>query len=136
MTKKELKQYPMLCRQIERLSNKIQNEEEKELDVVKGKVSGSSKHFPYIPVHMSVQMHDPKQLDASRKRISSWQQEKEKLETQKKKIEDFVASIPDTHARMIFQYHFLDGVSQEETGEIIGYTQGRVSQKINDFLKD
>lgn len=136
MTKIELKQYHVICQQIQRLDRKIQDEESREPDVLAGKVSGSSREFPYLPVHLSVQMYDPKQLEASKKKILRLQQDKKRLEAEKRKIEEFISAISDIHMRMIFQYHFLDGVSQEETGEILGYTQSSVSKKINEFLKD
>ncbi len=51
-------------------------------------------------------------------------------------IEEFIAAIPDSAARQIFEMSYLEGKRQREIAEAIGYSRGRIPQIINQFLKD
>lgn len=60
----------------------------------------------------------------------------QKLKTECDEIEQFVEDIEDSVMRRIIRMYFIDGMSQENVAKSVGYSRGRVSQKINDFLKD
>ena len=57
----------------------------------------------------------------------------EKLITE---IELFIAEIPDSRDRQIFELIYIDGKKQREVAEKVGYSRSRISQVINGYLKD
>lgn len=65
LTKEELGQYMSLKCEIESLERKLDKLHDRSLDVpvVAGKVSASSKEFPYTPYRVGVLMDDPKVAD-------------------------------------------------------------------------
>lgn len=138
MDKKTLRQYRPLKRESEMIDKKLDMLEERAMDVpsVCGKVKGSSREFPYIETHMTVIMDEPKRSDSiARQRVIN-QKRKERVNKIMIDIEEFIAGIPDSTHRQIFEMVFLDGKTQQDAGEIVGYSKGRVSQIISQYLKD
>lgn len=117
---------------------KLQEELEwvKEEHIVSGKVKKSGKDFPYIEEHMTVKVPDPKRTEPIRARLRKKEQRKAELEKEIQEIEAFIAGLPEGMDKQIFEMVYLDGLSQQRTGEVLGYTQGRVSQIIRNYLKD
>lgn len=108
----------------------------REIPVVTGKVKGSMEGFPYIERHFSVQMEEPVEAAVCVKRIQKYQSELVQVENKMKQIEDFIDTILDSQIKEIFIYRFLDGMTAAEVGKQVGYTHGRVSQIISEYLKD
>ena len=106
--------------------------------VVAGKVMKSSDEFPYIVEHVKVDMNEPKLVDEIRKQIRYKELRLNKAEREKTAIEQFIAGIEDSTDRQIFELMYLNEkrMSQSEVGDVIGYSQGRVSQIISSYLKD
>lgn len=138
MDKKKLKQYVSLRKEQEMLDEKLNKLSERALDIptVLGKVKGSSKEFPYIETHMTVAMDEPKQADIIEKQMKINEKRKEQVDILMIEIEEFIADIPDSVARQIFELVFLEGKTQQDVGDRLGYTKGRVSQIISNYLKD
>lgn len=116
---------------LDRLREQLEDVEE-----VSGKVTKSSDDFPYIEEHMTVRMADPKKSDPIKDRIRKKGARKEELETEIREVEEFIAGMPEGIDKEIFEMVYLDGMTQQKAGEIIGYTQGRVAQIIRGYLKD
>lgn len=138
MDKKTLKQYRPLKREQEMIENKLDKLEERKETVpaVYGKVKGSAPEFPYIETHMTVAMWEPKRMDSiDRQRIIN-EKRKDQVNALLIEIEEFIADIPDSTHRQIFEMVFLDGKTQQEVGESVGYSKGRVSQIISQYVKD
>ena len=70
---------------------------------VLGKVVGSSKDFPYTEVRMTVQMDEPKEADEISKQMRIRKQRREQVESLITEIEQFIAEIPDSRDRQIFE---------------------------------
>lgn len=138
MDKKKLKQYVSLRKEQEMLDEKLNKLSERALDIptVLGKVKGSSKEFPYIETHMTVAMDEPKQADIIGKQMKINEKRKNQVDALMIEIEEFIADIPDSVARQIFELVFLEGKTQQDVGDRLGYTKGRVSQIISNYLKD
>lgn len=138
MDRKQLKQYRALKNEVVSLDKAIDKLRDQALDipVVLGKVTGSSHDFPYIEEHITVQMDEPREADMITKRIRIKERRKEEAERQAVEIEEFIAKIPDSTDRQIFEMVFLEGKTYERVGDAVGYTKGRVSQKISEILKD
>lgn len=138
MDKKTLKQYRPLKREQEMIEKKLDRLEEREEDipVIYGKVKGSAPEFPYIETHMTVAMWEPKRMDSiDRQRIIN-EKRKDRVDALLIEIEEFIADIPNSTHRQIFEMVFLDGKTQQEVGESVGYSKGRVSQIISQYVKD
>lgn len=106
------------------------------VEIVSGKVTKSSDDFPYIEEHMTVQVAEPKRADPIKKRIHAKERRKEKLEGEIEEVEDFINRMPEGIEKEIFGMVFLDGFSQKEVGETLGYTQSMISKVISNYLKD
>ena len=138
MDKKTLMQYRALARELPKLDKDIDRlyERLEDVPVVAGKVTKSGHEFPYIEEHITVQMAEPKAVAEIRKQIAAKEARKDNAEREKTGIEEFIASIPDSMDRMIFELSFLDGKKQREVAEQVGYSQGRISQIIRKNLED
>lgn len=104
--------------------------------IVSGKVMKSSKDFPYIVEHRTVMVPDPKRTDPIRERIRKKERRKAELEAEMQEVEAYIDSLPEGMDKQIFEMVYLDGITQQKAGEVLGYTQARVSQIIRKFLKD
>lgn len=136
--KKKLTQHKALEREkrklqaeIDKLYDKLEN-----VPVVLGKVKGSSKDFPYIEQHVTVQMAEPRTADENARKILEKKKRLRTVETELEEIRTFVDGIEDATTRQIFEMAFLEGKKQREIGDEIGYSRSRISQIISDVLKD
>lgn len=138
MDKKTLKQYIPLKREQEMIEKKLDRLEEREDDVpvIYGKVKGSAPEFPYLETHMTVAMWEPKRMDNIIRQRMINEKRKDQVNALLIEIEEFIAGIPDSTHRQIFEMVFLDGKTQQEVGESVGYSKGRVSQIISQYVKD
>lgn len=135
MTEKDLKQYKSLCKEIESLDKRIQKEQEKEVDMVAGKVKASMSEFPYTEIRVGVQMESPEQVAAKKEVIKLYLERKEKAERKKLEIEQYINGIEDSQLRLIFQYRYIDGMKQRVIAKKLHIDQSRISRKISEYLK-
>lgn len=138
MDKKTLKQYRALLREqalndkaIDRLYDRAA-----EVPTVIGKVVGSSHDFPYTEIRTSVQMDEPKEADEIARRLRIREKRKEQIKAAVLEIEQYIAGIPDSGARQIFEMSYLEGKKQHEIADELGYSRGRIPQIIKQYLKD
>lgn len=136
MDRKTLESYRPNKRIIERNREKIEEERFRDIPVVKGKVTGSSHDFPYIEQRFSVEMDEPIEAERQRKNIVQWKKEIQKAEKEMEDVERFIEGISDAGDREIFTYRYIDGKTVSKVAEMVGYTKGRISQKISQYLKD
>lgn len=137
MDKKTLKQYRSLKREQEMIEKKLDRLEERKLDVpaVYGKVKGSAPEFPYIETHMTVAMLEPKRLDnIARQRIIN-NKRKERVDALLVEIEEFIADIPDSIDRQIFELIFLKGKRQKDVADQVGLERSSISKRIDRYLQ-
>ena len=138
--KQKLNQYrviqrekPKLKREIEKLYTQLDAVPE-----VAGKVTRSSKEFPYIKSHATVRMAEPKQATVIKERIREKENRLKTYEKIETEVKNFITSIDDITVREIFELMYLGEkrMSQRKVGELIGYDQSSVSLKIDKYLKD
>lgn len=135
MKKEELSKYVAYKKRVEKLYSDISELEERDIETVAGKVKGSMKEHPYTERRFSVQMHVPEEEERIQQMIWKKKQEVEELEMRMRAIEDFVDEIKDVHTKSIFEYRYLEGISTEEVAKKYGYTKGRISQIVSNYLK-
>ncbi len=121
----------VINRTLDRLYEQLEDVEE-----VSGKVTKSSDDFPYIEEHMTVRMADPKKADPIKARIRVREARKAKIEAEMLAVEEFIGGLPEGMDKRIFEMVYLDGASQQEVGEEMGYSKGRISQIISKYCKD
>lgn len=121
----------VIDRTLDRLYEQLEDVEE-----VSGKVTKSSDDFPYIEEHLTVRMADPRKADPIKERIRVREARKKEIDAEVLAVEEFIGGLPEGIDKQIFEMIYLDGASQHEVGEVTGYTQARVSQIINRYLKD
>ena len=133
-----MRQYRPLLKEIELLSKKLDKLQERAYNVpeVLGKVTGSSKDFPYLEEHITVQMDEPKESDEISRLMRINEKRLDKAEADRLEIEQFIAAIPNSTDRQIFELSFLQGKKQIEVANVVGYSRGRVSQIISKYVKD
>lgn len=135
MTKQELAKYPALKRRKEKLEEDICELQTRDVDIVSGKVKGSMKDHPYTERSFCVQMPAPEEAEKIRKQIAGKQQELEKIKEEMQRIEEFIGDIEDVHIKTIFEYSFIEGLSQKEVSKKVGLERSSISKKINNYLK-
>ena len=137
MNREQLSKYKKNKRDIENLYGIIAKLQERldAVPVVSGKVAKSSDDFPYIEEHVQVRVEEPKAATALKMRICEKEKRKDQLIRENEKVEKYIAAMPDGTAKDIFEMVFLDGMTQKEVGESVGYTQSMVSKVIKDILK-
>lgn len=136
MDKKTLKRHKPNKDRLIRIENQIQELCERESTVVMGKVTGSSVDFPYTEVRTSVQMYDPYEEENIRRQIRRKESDRLRILKEQEEVEDYINRIGDTEIKEIFELSFIEGKKQIEVAEIVGYSRGRISQKIGEQLKD
>lgn len=136
MDKKTLKKYKPNKERLIRIENQIQELCERESTVVMGKVTGSSADFPYTEVRTSAQMYDPYEEENVRRQIRRKETDRLRILKEQKEVEDYINGIDDPEIKEIFELSFIEGKKQIEVAEIVGYSRGRISQKIGEQLKD
>lgn len=136
--KKTLRQYRALLKE-QALNDKAIDklyDRAAEVPTVMGKVVGSSKDFPYTEVRTTVMMDEPKEADEIARRLRIRKERQEQIRAAVLEIEQFIARIPDSMDRQIFELTFLEGKTQEEVATAIGYSRSRISQRVSECLKD
>lgn len=138
MDKKCLKRYRAnrrellsLERTLERLYMQLEDVPE-----VSGKVSKSSDDFPYIEQHVTVQMQEPKKASEIKDRIRKKEKRHKALLADMAEAERIIMKMPEGLSRQILEQVYLEGMSQQEVGEVVGYTQSMVSKIIKTAMKD
>ncbi len=137
MDKKTLKQYKSLQRERPKIQRKLDRlyERAENIPVVSGKVVGSSKDFPYTEVRTTVQMDEPRESDEVGKQIRLNELRLDSIDRTKTEIEEFIAGIPDSTDRQIFELSFIDGQKQREVAREVGLEQSSVSKRISNYLQ-
>lgn len=80
---------------------------------------------------MTVQMAEPKAADEISARLRDKEARRDVVLKEVAEVEAFISKMPDGERKEIFSMFYLDGVSQREIADSVGYTQARVSQIIN-----
>lgn len=138
MDKKKLSQLRPLKRELVLIDERLEKlyERQENVPTVLGKVTGSSRDFPYTEVRTSVLMDEPKEMDEIDKQIRIREKRREQVEKLITEIEQFIAEIPDSRDRQIFELIYIDGKKQREVADTVEYSRSRISQIINGYLKD
>ena len=136
MTKQQLEQYSDTKREIIRLENKLKALTNNPLSVISDCVNGSSTEFPYLTQHITVHGTDAEQLKRARSIRRLLKKRLNTLFAEVYAIEDFISSIPDSRARQIIDYKYLQGKSWKQTAShVYGWPcEDRARKHLEKFL--
>lgn len=129
--KSNKRELDLIADQIDRLNERLEDVPE-----VSGKVTKSSKDFPYIEEHMTVRMKEPKEATEIKKKLRKKEKRQEELSQEITAVVDFISDLPDGIEKQIMDMVYLEGMSQNEVADMLGYTKGRISQIISRITKD
>lgn len=129
--KKNKREITLIERQLERLQERLES-----VETVSGKVTKSGDDFPYIEEHVTVQMAEPKAASAIKDRIREKEDRRGQLLSGIGEVESFISGLPDGIEKQVFEMVYLEGMSQRDSAEAVGYTQSMVSKIIKGVLKD
>lgn len=138
MDKKTLKQYRALLKE-QALNDKAIDklyDRAAQVPTIMGKVVGSSHDFPFTEVRTTVQMDEPKEAYEIARRLRIRKERQEQIRAAVLEIEQFIAGIPDSTDRQIFELTFLEGKTQEVVATAVGYSRSRISQRVSECLND
>lgn len=138
MIRGKLKEYKRNRKELQLIDEAIETLDARleDLEVVAGKVTKSSKDFPYIEEHMTVKMSEPVEADRIKAKIRKKKKRRSEIEAEIKRVEDFIEEIPEGIEKQIFELIYLEGFSQKEAAEAVGYTQSMISKIIKKVVKD
>ncbi len=134
MDKLKLKKYRPNKARLKRIDARIEELCGKEVGTVMGKVTGSSKDFPYTEVRTSVQMYDPDENDRINKQIREKEAERLQVVAEIQEVEEFLDGIGDVEIKEIFELLYVEGKKQREVAEVIGLERSVISKKITNYL--
>ena len=128
--KPNVKELDLISDQIDRLNDRLENVPE-----VSGKVTKSSKDFPYIEEHVTVRMKEPKEASAIKDKLREKEKRQEQLSKEITEVREFIENLPEGIERQIMELVYLEGMNQAEVADALGYTRGRISQIISGTVK-
>lgn len=103
--------------------------------IVPGKVTKSSDDFPYIEEHVSVEMPEPMEASRIREKMAAKEQRRSEIAWEMRQVEEYIEGMPDGIDKQIFEMVYLDGMTQQEVGEILSLERSGISKKINAHFK-
>lgn len=130
--------YRSMKRLVERKQEQLDKLWDKEIPTVIGKVTASSKHFPYVQTHPSVYMDEPKEADKRKAMDKQITEEIDTLNVKLNEIEDFIGSIWDPELKEIFELRVYEGMKWPDIAAEIddGKDRTTYSKKFNNYLKN
>lgn len=98
--------------------------------IVRGKVTKSSNDYPYIEEHVPVEMPEPREASRIRQKIDLKEKRRSEITQEMRQVEDYIERMPEGMDRQIFEMVYLDGMTQQEVGEILNLERSGISKKI------
>ena len=130
MKREQLEQYRSKKDEIKELKYKLEHLGEGDSAIENSIINDYRKGYPQPQAVVGV---DWGKIDNAVKR---YEHRMEKLNAECVSVEEFVENIEDSLTRRIFRMYYIDGISQSDIAKAVGYSRGRVSQKISNFFKD
>lgn len=124
------KQYAKDKKELEAVRKRMDNLQEmfEKIPVIRGKVTASLSDYPYTPAHVDIEMPEPEASRKIKDRIYELKKREKVLLNEMEKVEDIICSLPDGVERQVLEMVFIDGMTQEYTANILGYTQSNIAK--------
>lgn len=135
MTKTELEQYCKLKKEVKTLMWRLDKLQGKDVPVVAGKVQSSDSDFPFLPLRVSVEMHDPAINSKVKETVTLLQTRLKKCTEQMLRTEEFIDDIPDSELRQIFELRYIDGMKLRDISKELNQDLSGIGKKITAYLQ-
>lgn len=140
MTKELLNNYRYLDAIIKKDEEKLQYYKENPPSSYVGKVQSSNKEFPYQRTSVEVSGCEVKDRRAWKQKqwelIAKLHNERIELEQMKMEVDIFLTTIFDSRDRLIFEYLYRDGMTQQEVADKLFLERSTVSKVVDRYLVD
>ena len=138
MPKDNLKQYRVLSEVIRKDEEKLQHYKDNPPEAYLGKVQSSNKQFPYQRTMVTVcgsEVKDRKYWkDKQYELIVKLHNERIELEKLQLEVDIFLTTIFDSRDRLIFEYLYRDGMTQQEVADKLYMDRSTVSKVVDRYL--
>ena len=139
MTKELLNNYRYLDEVIKKDEAKLQYYKDNPPSAYVGKVQASNKEFPYQRTSIEVSGCDIKDRRAWKEKqyalITKLYNERAELEQMKLEIAIFLTTIFDSRDRLVFEYLYRDGMTQQEVADKLFLDRSTVSKIVDRYLE-
>ena len=139
MTKELLNNYRYLDEVIKKDETKLQHYKDNPPSAYIGKVQASNKEFPYQRTSIEVSGCDIKDRRAWKEKqyalITKLYNERAELEQMKLEIDIFLTTIFDSRDRLVFEYLYRDGMTQQEVADKLFLDRSTVSKIVDRYLE-
>lgn len=139
MTKELLNNYRYLDEVIKKDEAKLQYYKDNPPSAYVGKVQASNKEFPYQRTSIEVSGCEIKDRRAWKQKqyelIAKLHSERAELEQMKLEIDIFLTTIFDRRDRLIFEYLYRDGMTQQEVADKLFLDRSTVSKIVDRYLE-
>lgn len=139
MTKELLNNYRYLDEVIKKDEEKLQYYKDNPPSAYIGKVQASNKEFPYQRTSIEVSGCDIKDRRAWKEKqyalITKLYNERAELEQMKLEIDIFLTTIFDSRDRLVFEYMYRDGMTQQEVADKLFLDRSTVSKIVDRYLE-
>lgn len=140
MTKELLNNYRYLDEVIKKDEEKLKYYKANPPSAYVGKVQSSNKEFPYQRTSVEVSGCEVKDRRAWKQKqyelIEKLHNERAELEQMKLDIDMFLTKIVDSRDRLIFEYLYRDGMTQQEVADKLFLERSTVSKVVDRYLVD
>lgn len=140
LSRENMDMYLKLENEIKRINRKLDYYAKNPISGCHGVVKGSMGGFPYAECHFVVGAPDIKTTDERHKKVMNLVVQ---LSQKKKEFEDFeldidvaIESIEDLEMRQIFQYKYIERMTDTEIGKLLGYDRSTISKKLDRFFEN
>ena len=139
MTKELLNNYRYLDEVIKKDEAKLQYYKDNPPSAYVGKVQASNKEFPYQRTSIEVSGCEIKDRRAWKQKqyelITKLHSERAELERMKLEIDIFLTTIFDSRDRLIFEYLYRDGMTQQEVADKLFLDRSTVSKIVDRYTE-
>ena len=139
MTKELLNNYRYLDEVIKKDEAKLQYYKDNPPSAYVGKVQASNKEFPYQRTSVEVSGCEIKDRRAWKQKqyelITKLHNERAELERMKLEIDIFLTTIFDSRDRLVFEYLYRDGMTQQEVADKLFLDRSTVSKIVDRYTE-
>lgn len=139
MTKELLNNYRYLDEVIKKDEAKLQYYKDNPPSAYVGKVQASNKEFPYQRTSVEVSGSEIKDRRSWKQKqyelIVKLHNERAELEQMKLEIDIFLTTIFDSRDRLVFEYLYRDGMTQQEVADKLFLDRSSVSKIVDRYLE-
>lgn len=139
MTKELLNNYRYLDEIIKKDEEKLQHYKDNPPSDCVDKVQSSNKEFPYQRTSVVISGQNEKDHRTWKQKqcelIVKLHNEREELEKMKMEVDIFLTTIFDSRDRLIFEYLYRDGMTQQEVADKLFLDRSTVSKIVDRYVE-